>query len=143
MGRVRGRGNRSTEQVVAAFLRERAITGWETHSAGVLGSPDFYFPAIKLAVFVDGCFWHGCPICRRNTPTTRTEFWRAKIAANRRRDRTVTTGLRASGIHVTRIWEHALKGPRWGSALLSAVTRATRAEARAGEGAAGQDHTLS
>jgi DNA mismatch endonuclease (patch repair protein) len=69
--------------------------------------PDFVFRKLKLAVFVDGCFWHGCP---RHfiKPRNNAAFWRAKIAANRTRDRFVNRTLRAQGWKVLRIWEHAL-----------------------------------
>jgi DNA mismatch endonuclease, patch repair protein len=69
--------------------------------------PDFVFRALKLAVFVDGCFWHGCP--RHGTqPKGNAAFWRRKLAANRARDRLVNRTLRAHGWRVLRIWEHEL-----------------------------------
>jgi DNA mismatch endonuclease (patch repair protein) len=69
--------------------------------------PDFVFPKLKTAVFVDGCFWHGCP--RHGTqPRTNAAFWRKKIEGNRTRDRRVNRALRARGWEVVRIWEHAL-----------------------------------
>jgi DNA mismatch endonuclease (patch repair protein) len=67
--------------------------------------PDFVFPKLKTAVFVDGCFWHGCP--RHATqPRTNAKFWRDKIAANCARDRRVNRTLRALGWTVIRVWEH-------------------------------------
>ncbi len=71
MARVRGAGNESTEGRVEAALVAAGVEGWEKHPKGVLGKPDFYFPRQRLAVFVDGCFWHGCPVCARRTPTAR------------------------------------------------------------------------
>jgi len=69
--------------------------------------PDFVFPKLKTAVFVDGCFWHGCP--RHATqPRTNAKFWREKIAGNRARDRRVNRTLRADGWTVVRVWEHEL-----------------------------------
>ncbi len=69
--------------------------------------PDFVFPKLRLAVFVDGCFWHGCP--RHATkPRHNAAFWRRKLAANRTRDRRVNRTLRAAGWRVLRIWEHEL-----------------------------------
>jgi DNA mismatch endonuclease (patch repair protein) len=69
--------------------------------------PDFVFPSLKLAVFVDGCFWHGCP--RHATkPKNNAAFWRKKLAANQARDRLVTRVLRSRGWRVLRIWEHEL-----------------------------------
>jgi DNA mismatch endonuclease (patch repair protein) len=70
--------------------------------------PDFVFPRLKLAVFVDGCFWHGCP--RHATwPKHRAAWWRRKLEANRARDRLVTRTLRRLGWRVLRIWEHELQ----------------------------------
>jgi len=72
-----------------------------------LGRPDFVFPARRLAVFVDGCFWHGCP--RHGTmPKGNRSFWRAKITRNRERDREVGAELRRLGWKVLRVWEHEL-----------------------------------
>jgi DNA mismatch endonuclease (patch repair protein) len=73
----------------------------------VFGKPDFVFPGIKLAVFVDGCFWHGCPK-HASQPTTNGEFWKRKLAGNRIRDRLVKRTLRARGLRVLRIWQHEL-----------------------------------
>ena len=70
--------------------------------------PDFVFRAHRLAVFVDGCFWHGCPI-HGTQPRQNAKFWREKIARNRARDRLVNRTLRAMGWRVFRIWEHELR----------------------------------
>jgi len=69
--------------------------------------PDFVFPKPKLALFVDGCFWHGCP--KHGTqPKGNAAFWRKKISGNQARDRLVTWTLRKAGWRVFRIWEHEL-----------------------------------
>ena len=104
MAKVRSRRNRSTELALASAFRIAGITGWRRHLP-LPGSPDFAFPANKLAIFVDGCFWHGCP--KHGTmPKTNKEFWGNKITANKRRDRKVDTLLRLRGWRVVRIWEH-------------------------------------
>jgi len=73
--------------------------------------PDFVFPKLRLAVFVDGCFWHGCP--RHATqPKGNAAFWRKKFARNIARDRLVTRTLRANGWRVLRLWEHELARKR-------------------------------
>ena len=106
MAAVRSKGNKDTELRLMAILRRNRISGWRRHP-GLPGKPDFVFPAARLAVFVDGCFWHGCRWhCRR--PTSNTTFWSGKLAANRQRDRTVNRLLRAKKWLVLRIWEHAL-----------------------------------
>ena len=108
MSGIRSRGNRSTECAFAAMLRRSRISGWKLHCSGVAGKPDFYFKELKLAVFVDGCFWHGCPRCFR-APRQNASFWATKIAGNRSRDRKVTRALRHEGIKVIRLWEHDLE----------------------------------
>jgi DNA mismatch endonuclease (patch repair protein) len=72
-----------------------------------LGKPDFVVPKLKLAIFVDGCFWHCCPR-HSNLPANNAAFWERKLAANRRRDRLVARTLAARGWRVLRVWEHAL-----------------------------------
>lgn len=74
----------------------------------LIGKPDFVFPRAKVAVFVDGCFWHGCPV-HYKAPTTRREFWQKKLFVNRTRDEFVTAELQSLGWIVIRIWEHDLK----------------------------------
>jgi DNA mismatch endonuclease (patch repair protein) len=66
---------------------------------------DITFTKVGLYVFVDGCFWHGCPQ-HFITPKTRTDFWVEKVEANRRRDRDTDAQLAALGLHSLRIWEH-------------------------------------
>ena len=80
------------------------------HASDLPGIPDFVFDEARLVVFVDGCFWHGCPHCGRGTPKTNRDYWTEKIASNMRRDRSNARKLRALGWRVTRIWEHELKG---------------------------------
>jgi len=73
----------------------------------VFGKPDFVFPKLKLAIFVDGCFWHGCPK-HATKPKNNRLFWRRKLSANKKRDSLVTIALRRGGWRVVRIWEHEL-----------------------------------
>ena len=75
----------------------------------LFGRPDIVFPGPKVAVFVDGCFWHGCPEHYR-PPKTRTEWWKNKIAGNKKRDLEVTQHLEKLGWKVLRFWTHDLKG---------------------------------
>lgn len=112
MSKVKATGNKSTEAAVAAILRGARITGWRRHPNNILGRPDFYFPTAKLALFVDGCFWHACPTCGR-IPKTRTVFWQEKIDSNRRRDQRTRRQLRRLGYRVFRVWEHDVDKPTW------------------------------
>lgn len=106
MSRIRGSGNRDTELKLMALFRAHGITGWRRQRP-VFGKPDFVFPQRRLAVFVDGCFWHGCPK-HATQPKNNAAFWLEKLCRNRARDRLVTRTLRAQGWTVLRIWEHAL-----------------------------------
>ena len=106
MSRIRGRGNKDTEQALAQLFRAHRITGWRRNQP-VFGKPDFIFPRLRLAVFVDGCFWHGCPN-HATKPAGNAAFWRRKFSRNKRRDALVTRTLRRAGWRVLRIWEHEL-----------------------------------
>ena len=106
MSRIRGRGNKDTELALARMFRRHGIKNWRRHPA-VFGRPDFVFRTVRLAVFVDGCFWHSCPK-HANLPETNRYFWRRKLFANKVRDRVVACQLRARGWCILRIWEHDL-----------------------------------
>ena len=113
MSRIRGRGNKDTELALARLLRGNKISGWRRQQevriqkSGVRifkAKPDFIFRKVRLAIFVDGCFWHGCP--RHATkPANNRAFWKKKLAGNKTRDRLVNRTLRRAGWRVVRIWE--------------------------------------
>lgn len=106
MALVRSTGNKSTELRLIQIMRQLKICGWRRRYP-LPGRPDFTFPSLRLAVFVDGCFWHGCPAhCRR--PKSRTSYWNEKIAANKARDIRATKALSSKGWTVLRLWEHEL-----------------------------------
>jgi DNA mismatch endonuclease (patch repair protein) len=109
MAAVRGSGNKVTELRLIAIFQEFKISGWRRGSK-LPGKPDFVFHREKLAVFVDGCFWHGCQWhCRM--PKSRPEFWGPKIARNKNRHRIVARLLREKEWRCFRIWEHSLRDP--------------------------------
>lgn len=122
MAAIRGRNNQSTEEVLASLLRRNGLWGWRRHLP-LPGRPDFAFTRQKVAVFIDGCFWHGCPL-HYTQPATNRAFWRRKIEGNMRRDRTTAAQLRRKGWRVLRIWEHSLKEP---GRVLARITRALAA----------------
>jgi len=109
MRAIRGWGNRSTELRLRFALVRAGISGWQLRPNGLPGRPDFLFADARLAVFVDGCFWHACPRCG-HAPKTRSEYWNAKLRRNSDRDVLVTGALRNAGYAVLRFWEHELLG---------------------------------
>jgi len=107
MGKIRSKGNKSTELRLIKVFDERGIKGWRRNYP-VKGHPDFVFPKKRIAVFVDGCFWHGHD--RRNTrPKENEDFWKAKREKNMSRDIAVTENFEKRGWTVLRIWECELK----------------------------------
>lgn len=108
MAAVKSSGNKSTESRLRAALISAGVSGWQMAPRNIVGKPDFYFPKQRLAVFVDGCFWHGCPKCG-HIPGTNRLFWRAKILGNRFRDRRINAQFRIARIQVVRFWEHQLR----------------------------------
>ncbi len=107
MRSIKSRGNQSTEERLIQIFRANKISGWRRNSQ-VLGRPDFVFPKKKIAVFADGCFWHGHK-CRNLTPADNAEYWRKKIQRNMQRDKSVAKALKKQGWIVVRIWECEIK----------------------------------
>ena len=106
MSAVRSTGNKATEVVLARMLRQHGISGWR-RTVRLPGNPDFVFRNQRTAIFVDGCFWHGCAKhCRM--PRGNSTYWEPKISGNKRRDQIVTRDLRRAGWSVLRVWEHEL-----------------------------------
>lgn len=123
MSRIRGSGNQDTELRLISIFREHGVTGWR-RNASLFGKPDFVFPQKKLAVFVDGCFWHRHPRCRfAYTPKSRREFWLPKFETNVARDKLVIRTLKKHGWRVVRIWECRLT-PRHSSRVVTQIKRA-------------------
>src|SRR5580692_4829597 len=92
MARVRSSGNKSTELKLRALLKSEELTGWRRNYP-LIGKPDFVYRRERLAIFVDGCFWHGCRKCYRE-PKSNIPYWRRKITRNRKRDLEVNRALR-------------------------------------------------
>lgn len=109
MASVHSQGNRTTEIVFGKLLWAAGLRGYRKHWP-IAGKPDFAWPGRKIAVFVDGCFWHGCAKCK-SLPTSNVEFWKNKIERNQKRDRRITRLLRRQGWKVARIWECRVKKP--------------------------------
>lgn len=106
MSAIRGRGNKGTELRLISIMRQHGLKGWRRNYP-LFGRPDFVFPKLRLAVFVDGCFWHCCPI-HSVKPKSNSKFWQDKFQANKARDQLVNKTLKQAGWQVFRIWEHEL-----------------------------------
>ena len=106
MSRVR-HADTSAELTLRAALR-RAGVHYRIGGKGIPGRPDVHSKSRRVAVFVDGCFWHGCPTCD-DRPKVRTEFWNAKFEYNQKRRERVRTQLAEMGWRVVEVWEHELR----------------------------------
>ena len=107
MSKVRSKGNKSTEIRMIKIFRSQNIKGWRRNYPAK-GHPDFVFLKQRIAVFVDGCLWHGHD-CRNTRPKQNEEFWKAKRQRNIARDKAVTKDFMGRGWTVLRIWECELK----------------------------------
>lgn len=110
MAAIKGRGGKSTEIALRRMFRSGGVRGWRSNPGSIPGRPDFVFPSLRLAVFTDGCFWHGCRKCGyRDRLKTSSLFWREKLSRNILRDRRVNRSLKADGWRVLRLWEHQIE----------------------------------
>ncbi len=107
MRNIKGKGNKSTELALIKVFQESEIHGWR-RGYPVKGHPDFVFLKKRIAVFVDGCFWHGHN-CRNTRPKENKDFWSKKIGGNIEHDKAVTKIFEDRGWTVIRIWECELK----------------------------------
>lgn len=105
MRAVKSQGVKSTERKLRAAMVSKRLKGWRMYANELPGKPDFVFFKERLAIFVDGCFWHGCPKCYRR-PQSNQEYWDGKVIYNIQRDRRNRARLRRAGWRVIRIWEH-------------------------------------
>jgi DNA mismatch endonuclease Vsr len=108
MRAIKSRSNATTELRLRAHLIRNSVAGWKLHARNIHGHPDFFFPVQRVAVFVDGCFWHGCPRCG-HTPKTNRSYWLKKLARNKQRDAKINRALRTDGIQLLRLWECQLR----------------------------------
>lgn len=108
MQAVKSKGTR-LEKRLFATLSGMGISGWKQNAVSITGKPDIAFLNQKIAIFVDGCFWHGCPYCRRKLPETNYEYWERKIDRNIQLAKVYNKQLKREGWKVIRIWEHELR----------------------------------
>jgi len=105
MSRIRGK-NTNPEKKIRKLLWSQGIRGYRIHY-NLLGKPDLVFIRKKIVIFIDGCFWHKCPLCFHE-PNTRNEFWMNKINSNVERDLKISKKLKEDGWTVLRFWEHEI-----------------------------------
>ena len=121
MRKVKSARNKSTELKLIAYFKAKKITGWRRNYP-LFGKPDFTFPAKRVTVFVDGCFWHGHN-CRNTTPKDNADYWSKKVERNRNRDKEVNKTLEEKGWTVIRLWECELKDENLLDKKLQPTTR--------------------
>lgn len=111
MSKVRSKNNKSTELKLIQIFKENNIHGWRRNYK-VKGHPDFVFLDKRIAIFVDGCFWHGHN-CRNTKPKDNQKYWDKKRERNMRHDKEITEYFENRGWKVIRIWECELKKERY------------------------------
>lgn len=116
MRSVRSKKNKSTELKLIEIFKENGITGWR-RNYNVKGHPDFVFLKQRVAVFVDGCFWHGHD-CRNTRPKENEQYWINKRKQNQVHDRAVQDRFESRGWEVLRIWECELSKKKREALLL-------------------------
>lgn len=105
MSQIKSR-NTKTELKLRKCARKNGFKNYKTKSR-LPGKPDLYFPSQKIAVFIDGCFWHKCPKCFIK-PKSNLDYWQKKIKNNMKRDKEINHALKKIGVRVLRFWEHEI-----------------------------------
>lgn len=108
MAAIRSKGTKP-EVRLGSLLREVLPRHKIVEHPPLPGKPDFLVPSLKLVLFADGCFWHGCPKHGR-VPQDNRDYWEPKLKRNSARDRRVARELRSDGYIVVRVWDHDLRG---------------------------------
>lgn len=113
MQAVRGKGTK-IERSLFSMLAGMHLKGWRKNAADVIGKPDVVFNEEKIVIFVDGCFWHGCPHCKKKLPDANREYWERKITRNIELAEKYNEKLSNARWTVIRVWEHEIidKGSR-------------------------------
>lgn len=108
MQAIKSKGTK-LEKCLFAIMVRMGLYGWKKNVNTIAGKPDVTFFQEKVAIFADGCFWHGCPICRRKLPQTNEKYWEQKITRNKKNAKRVNRQLKNEGWVVIRLWEHEIK----------------------------------
>ena len=128
MSRIRAKDTKP-ELIMRTLLRAAGLTGYRLHYTKVPGRPDIAFVGRKVAVFIHGCFWHGCPHCQPPRPKSNSWYWGPKLDANKARDARKNASLRKEGWRVVMLWECRIK--RSPDAQVARVLRAFDAPRKA------------
>lgn len=107
--RMNRRAGTRPELAFRRALRQFGLSPSSTNDRSLPGAPDLTFKAVKLAVFVDGCFWHGCPLCLPSVPTNNRVYWISKFEQNRLRDQRTERALRRLGWSIIRVRQCRLR----------------------------------
>ena len=127
MQAVKGKGTR-LEKRLFSMLAGMGLRGWKKNVDAIMGKPDVAFISQRVAVFIDGCFWHGCPHCQRKLPKTNRKYWERKITRNIALAKSNNRRLRADGWTVIRIWEHEISKTADTGKIKAKILRAIHAE---------------
>lgn len=138
MRAVKGKGT-SLELRLFSMLAGMRLKGWRKNVAWLVGKPDVVFEKERLTIFIDGCFWHGCPHCRKKLPQTNHEYWARKINHNIAMAQSANRRLRKGGWLVIRIWEHEIRNPIIMEKIKMKIQQALKKESKA-DGRTGRKH---
>lgn len=97
------------EILLRKALWANGVRGYRVHPKGLPGKPDIVFTKHRLAILVNGCFWHRCPYCKPSTPKSHTSFWNEKFERNIERDSKVISGLHEKGWRTIVVWECTIR----------------------------------
>lgn len=118
--------NTVPELLVRRMLLSVGIKGYRLHQKQISGRPDIVFPKKRVAIFIHGCFWHGCSYCKPKLPKTHRVFWRKKILANKLRDVRKIRDLKKSGWQSFTIWACRLRTERGRDRVLKRICMAVK-----------------
>ena len=108
MSRIKGK-NTKPEKIIRSLLYQKGLRGYRVHYSKIEGKPDIVFSRKRVAISINGCFWHKCPKCNLPLPKSNTEFWKEKLDRNIIRDKEKIEKLKEAGWHVETYWECEIK----------------------------------
>ncbi|MBI5473676.1 MAG: DNA mismatch endonuclease Vsr [Ignavibacteriae bacterium] len=122
MRAVKGKSTR-IEKRLFALLASAGIRGWKKNVVAIRGKPDIAFTEHRVAIFIDGCFWHGCPVCAKKLPQTNRRYWKRKIKRNIEIAEFTNRHLRRRGWRVVRVWGHDVERGDGATKILDRIHR--------------------